>query len=91
MRGKKRVDFFWLFLIFFFLFLSYLNFSLFKKGREIKEKAEFLKAQIREAEKKKEKLKEKISETEKESFWEEKAREQGYIREGEEPFIIKFK
>jgi len=91
MRGKKRIGFFWLFLTFFLIFLIYLNFSLFKKGKEVRKKAKFLKAEIEKAEKEKEKLKEKLSETEKESFWEEKAREQGYIKEGEEPFIIKFK
>jgi len=39
----------------------------------------------------KERLEKELEKGKKESFWEEKAREQGYQKEGEEPMIIKIK
>lgn len=58
------------------------------KRTELKEKIELLMAEIETLEEKKQQLETGISETQKESYWEEKIREQGYVKEGENPVVV---
>jgi cell division protein FtsB len=91
-RRKKKEERFVLFLLVFFLvFLLFLNFKIFQERKKIKEKADSLRSEIENLIKKKEEIEKSLSESKKETFWEEKAREQGFIKEGEEPIIIQFK
>ena len=69
-------------------FLIFSNLKINKKRAELAEKIESLKKEIQILEEKKQKLEAGISETAKESYWEGIVREQGYIREGENPIVI---
>jgi len=59
-----------------------------QRKTELTEKIESLKEEIRILEEEKESLEAGISETEKESYWEERVREQGYVKEGEEQVVV---
>jgi cell division protein FtsB len=89
--GKERVfQFFLLILTILFIgFLAFSNLRLEKKKREIGQQVEKLKSKIEELEEKKKKLEEAVSQTQKENYWEELAREEGYLKEGEEAIVIK--
>lgn len=69
-------------------FLIISNIRITKKRKELEERISALKAEIQTLEEKNKTLEAGISQTGKESYWEEKIREQGYIREGEEPVVI---
>jgi len=69
-------------------FLIVSNLKINKKRAELAEKIESFKKEIQTLEEKKQKLEAGISETEKESYWEEKIREQGYVKEGENPVVV---
>jgi len=71
--------------------LLFLNFKVFKERVEAEKKVKNLKAEIEKLVKKKREIEEILSKAKSQIFWEEKAREQGFIKEGEEPIIIKFK
>lgn len=90
-RKKKEEKLIFIFSLFFLVFLLFLNFKVFKERKRIKEKAELLRGEIESLIKKKEEIEKSLYKSKKESFWEEKAREQGFIKEGEEPIIIQFK
>jgi cell division protein FtsB len=79
-----------LFLLTLFLigYLSISNYRINKKRAEIAEEVNILMGQVRVLEDKKEVLETGISETEKDSYWEEKVREQGYIKEGEHSVVV---
>lgn len=64
------------------------NFRINRKRKELTEQIEVLKKEIQILEEKKAELEAGISQTEKKSYWEEIARQQGYIREGENPVVI---
>ena len=59
-----------------------------QRKTELTEKIESLKEEIRILEEEKESLEAGISQTEKESYWEERVREQGYVKEGEEQVVV---
>jgi cell division protein FtsB len=80
------IFFFSLFLIF-FLAISIINIE--KKRKTLENEIENLKFNIQVLEEKKKKLEEAISQSEKGNYWEEKIREEGYVREGEEAIVIK--
>jgi len=69
-------------------FLIISNLKINQKKAKLIEEIEKLEKEIQTLEEKNQKLKAGISETEKESHWEEIAREQGYIREGENPVVV---
>ena len=69
-------------------FLIFSNLKISQKREKLAEEIESLKKEIQIFEEKKQKLEAGISETEKESHWEEEARGQGYVREGENPVVV---
>lgn len=69
-----------------FLFIS--NLKINKKRAELRAKIEALKKEIQILEEKNQKLKAGILERKKESYWEEKIRQEGYRRPGEEQVVI---
>lgn len=88
---KEDIVFQVIFLILTLFFVGYLAFSSFKIGKkrtELTEKINSLKKEIDFLELEKERLEAGISQTEKESYWEERVREQGFVREGENPVVI---
>lgn len=70
-------------------FLLFSNLKIEKKKRELARKVENLNFQIEQLEQKREALKKALSEAQKEIYWEKLAREQGYVKEGEEAIVIK--
>lgn len=70
-------------------FLIISNLRLNQKRKELTDRIKLLKEEIQILEERKEKLKAQISQTKKESYWEARAREQGYMREGEKMIVIK--
>ncbi|UZE93526.1 MAG: septum formation initiator family protein [Candidatus Nealsonbacteria bacterium] len=90
-KSKKDIVFQTFFLILTLSFIGFLAFSSFKinkKRAELTEKIESLKEEIEFLEKEKEQFEAGISQTEKESYWEERVREEGYVKEGENPVVI---
>lgn len=90
-KSKKDIVFqtFFLILTLFFIgFLAFSSFKINKKRAELTEKIKSLKEEIEFLEKEKEQFEAGISQTEKESYWEERVREQGYVKEGENPVVI---
>lgn len=79
------------FFVFLFLLLAFLNFRVFNEKRKIEEKINTLSAKIKELKEKKAYFEKELQKIEKGTFWEEKGRSQGYIKEGEEEIIIQFK
>jgi len=79
---------FFILILFFIGFLVVSNLKINKKRTELIDKIESLKKEIQILEEKKQKLETGISDTEKESYWEEKIRQQGYVREGENPVVV---
>lgn len=69
-------------------YLSYSNFKISRKRGELTKKIEALREEIGILEGEKEYFESGISQTEKDSYWEERARDQGYVREGENPVVI---
>jgi len=68
--------------------LIYSNVKMGRKRDELNQKIDDLKAQIQTLEEEKEKFETGISETQKDVYWEEKAREQGYVKEGENAVVV---
>ena len=69
-------------------FLIVSNLKINQKRTELTEKIESLKKEIQILEEENKKFQAGISQTEKESYWEEKIREQGYKKPGEEAVVI---
>jgi len=64
------------------------NLKINQKRTKLQEEIESLKKELEISEEKKQKLETGLSQTEKESYWEEKIRQEGYVREGENPVVI---
>jgi len=64
------------------------NLKINQKRATLEEEIESLKKEIEILEEKKQKLETGLSQTEKESYWEEKIRQEGYVKEGENPVVI---
>jgi len=79
---------FFIFTLFLIGFLIFSNIKINQKRGELSGKIESLQKEIQSLEEKKQKLEAGISQTQKESYWEEKIREQGYIKEGENPVVV---
>jgi cell division protein FtsB len=86
-KFSNLVSLFTSFLLIFFLAFS--NFKIAKSKTELKNRLRNLTTQLNQIEEKNRELKKKIGQVEKESFWEEKIREEGYVKEGEEMIVIK--
>jgi cell division protein FtsB len=69
-------------------FLVVSNLRINQKRTELISKIESLKKEIQVLEEKKEKIEAGITQTESETYWEEKLREQGYKRPGEETVVV---
>jgi len=90
-KSKEEVIFqaiFFVLILFFIGFLAFSNWKISKKREELTIKIESLKEEIGLLEQEKQQLETGISETEKESYWEEKVREQGYVKEGERSIVV---
>ncbi len=72
-------------------FLFFANFKAFFQNKKLKKEVEESLKKLEMLRAQKERLEKELERGKKESFWEEKAREQGYQKEGEEPMIIKIK
>ena len=72
-------------------FLAFANVKAFLQNKKIKQQLEDSVKKLEMLKTQKERLEKELERGKKESFWEEKAREQGYQKEGEEPMIIKIK
>jgi cell division protein FtsB len=89
-KGQKNSPVFFIVVsLFLIIFLVTSNLKIEKKRNELKKEIETLKAELQVLEEKNGELKRAISKAKSETFWEEKAREEGYIREGEEVIVIK--
>jgi len=89
-KGQKNSPVFFIVVsLFLIIFLVTSNLRIEKKRNELKKEIEKLKAELQVLEEKNGELKRAISKAKSETFWEEKAREEGYIREGEEVIVIK--
>ena len=64
------------------------NLKINQKRTKLQEEIESLKKELEISEEKKQKLETGLSQTEKESYWEEKIRQEGYVSEGENPVVI---
>jgi cell division protein FtsB len=80
-----------LFLIstFLIIFLTISNLRIEAKREELKKEINNLMAQLQILTKRNEELKKNILQVKSESYWEEKAREEGYVKTGEEMIVIK--
>ncbi len=91
-RKKEKSLFFEFFTVLvlavFGFYFFYSGVKLFKEGSEIKKKNLKLKEELEKEQLKKNELQRKFQEIQQESFWEEKARERGYKKVGEEQYMI---
>lgn len=94
-RSKKEVFqavFFAIFLgiltLGFIAFFIVSDFRIAQRRKEMLGQINSLQKEIQAVEEKNAKLKEGISQTEKDAFWEEKIREQGYKKPGEEQVVV---
>ncbi len=69
-------------------FLIFSSFRIIKKRSELSSKIENLNEQIQSLKQKKEQLEAGIFQAEGEDYWEEKAREQGYKKPGEQQIVV---
>lgn len=90
MRPQKPSLVFYVWSLLIILFLIFSNMKMLQKRISIEREVLKAREEVERLEKKKRELEESIEKGVKESFWEEKAREKGYIKEGEESIIIQF-
>ncbi len=91
--GSRREDLFFqvIFVLLFIFFISYLiisNYRIIKKRGELSKRIESLTEEIQMLENEKQRLEAGISETQKDVYWEERVREQGYVKEGEQQVVV---
>jgi cell division protein FtsB len=90
---KENRNFFQIFLFFFsallIIFLVISNLKIEKRRKELKREIENLNSTLQTLKEKNEDLKKAILKAKSENYWEEKAREEGYVKEGEEAIVIK--
>jgi len=70
------------------VFLVVSNVRISKKRAEMATRIDFLKTEIQDLEEKNQQLKLGLSQSEQEAYWEEKIREQGYQKPGEEVTVV---
>jgi len=77
------------FLIVFFVgYLAVSNYRIVKKRSQLNERITSLTEEVQALESEKQRLEAGIVETQKDVYWEERIREQGYIKEGEEQVVV---
>lgn len=91
--GSRREDLFFqvIFVLLFIFFISYLiisNYRIIKKRGELSKRIESLTEEIQMLENEKQRLEAGISETQKDVYWEERVREQGYVKGGEQQVVV---
>jgi len=59
------------------------------KRKELKKRIEDLNSKVQVLQRKNQELKKIINQAKSETYWEEKAREEGYVKKGEEAIVIK--
>ena len=69
-------------------FLIFSNLKISQKRAELTSRIETLKKEIQILEEKNQELRASLTQTESESYWEEKIREQGYKKPGEEQVVV---
>jgi len=77
-----------LFLLGSIIVLVFFNIKINQKRLKILSQIETLEKEIVDLEEEKSELKTEISQADKESYWEARAREQGYVREGEQQVVV---
>jgi len=74
--------------VFFIWYLGVSNYRIVKKRAELTERIEGLIEEVQMLEQEKQRLEAGISQTQKDVYWEERIREQGYVKEGEKQVVI---
>ena len=91
-RSEKEDLFFQvIFVLLFVFFISYLvisNYKIIKKRAQLNEEIKSLIEEVQTLEVEKQRLEAGITQTQKDVYWEERIREQGYVKEGEEQIIV---
>jgi len=88
---KEDLIFQAIFALLFIFFIGYLavsNYRIIKKRGELSERIKSLTEEIQTLEFEKQRLEAGISETQKDVYWEERVREQGYVKEGEQQVVV---
>ncbi|MCP6718969.1 MAG: septum formation initiator family protein [Patescibacteria group bacterium] len=75
-------------ILFFVGLLLISNYRMTKKRAELREKVESLRQEIQILQQEGQNLEAGISQTQKDIYWEEKVREQGYVKEGENQVVV---
>ncbi|XOB41384.1 MAG: FtsB family cell division protein [Candidatus Nealsonbacteria bacterium] len=75
-------------LVFFVGYLAVSNYRIARKRGELNERIESLTEEIQTLEAERQRLEAGIVETQKDVYWEERVREQGYVKEGEEQVVV---
>jgi cell division protein FtsB len=89
-KEKKSLEVFLFgFLTILIIFLIISNLKIEAKRKELKKEIEELNSKVQILKERNENLKKAISQLKNESYWEEKVREEGYAKEGEEVIVIK--
>jgi len=91
--SSKKEDLFFqaIFVFLFVFFISYLiisNYKIIKERGELSERIQRLTEEIQMLEVEKQRLEAGITQTQKDVYWEERIREQGYVKEGEEQVVV---
>jgi cell division protein FtsL len=87
-ESKVFLVFFSTFILFFFIFLIFLTIKIEQKKGELKNELKELKGKVTELQERKKFLQDQINKSQRESFWEERVREEGYAKEGENLVVI---
>lgn len=74
--------------VFFIWYLAVSNYRIVKKRAELAERIEGLIEEVQTLELEKQRLEAGISQTQKDVYWEERIREQGYVKEGESQVVV---
>lgn len=74
--------------VFFIWYLVVSNYRIIKKRAELTERIEGLIEEVQMLEQEKQELEAGISQTQKDVYWEERIREQGYVKEGENQVVV---
>ncbi len=74
--------------VFFVGYLAVSNYRIVKKRGQLNERIRSLTEEIQQLEVEKQRLEAGIVETQKDVYWEERIREQGYVKEGEEQVVV---
>ncbi len=88
---KEDLIFQIIFVFLFIFFVGYLavsNYRIIKKRGQLNERIMSLTEEVQALESEKQRLEAGIVETQKDVYWEERIREQGYVKEGEEQVVV---